>query len=480
MSPVHLVLWLLYVTMFALREHEYVAEAARVTFGLIGLVAAFRAAREHTLPSRQRQAWRAVAVSFVVLVASPPLLMLFDGDGTSSTADDITHIAFVLALLIALLRFPLAPMNTRDRWKTGLDAGIVLVGGTMVLFYTSFGPYVEAHGLNTTVLITAVVYPVADLALLFVVARALLRGSDESAQHPLRLLTAGTLVLFAGDAVHGYLKGGGQLELHSAWQFVCWLTADALLAAAAVEQSRVRGAVARSLREQAGRGKYLPYAAIAVAHLLMLAAAVKEHSLFPWGGLALGGATLSALVLFRQTLVQRESDEQAVTDPLTGLANRSLFRATSNAGLVRGAKSGRSSAVLVIDMNGFKEVNDTLGHKSGDQVLIEFSRVLRDCVPAAGLPCRLGGDEFAVVLADLLRPEEAYEVAGRLAAAMGPVVIEGKLIALAASIGVAVSAPGELTHDEIVHRGDLAMYRAKSMGPDTRWAIWTDSLEAVA
>jgi diguanylate cyclase (GGDEF)-like protein len=131
----------------------------------------------------------------------------------------------------------------------------------------------------------------------------------------------------------------------------------------------------------------------------------------------------------------------------------------------------------VIDLNGFKEVNDSLGHKSGDLVLVEFARALRSCVPSWGLPCRLGGDEFAVVLPDLDFPEQAYDVAGALASALAPVIIDGRLMPLAASIGIAVSAPGELTHDVIVHRADLAMYRAKRLGPQTRWAVWQESFE---
>jgi diguanylate cyclase (GGDEF)-like protein len=178
--------------------------------------------------------------------------------------------------------------------------------------------------------------------------------------------------------------------------------------------------------------------------------------------------------------VQRESDERALHDGLTGLGNRSRFRAASYRAIGRGARTGRHMAILVIDMNGFKEINDTLGHKSGDRVLVEFAEVLRRCVPAPGLPARLGGDEFAVVLPEIKSPEEAYEVAGRVAASLGPVVVDGRLITLAASIGVAVAAPGALTHDEIVHRADLAMYKAKSLGPQTRWAIWQESLEPSA
>lgn len=483
--PVHLALGVLYVVVLflstaALRadffSNEQVAEGARVLFGVIGMVAAIRAAREPALHPRLRQAWRAVTVSLAVLILSPLLVGGLKAAGIAA-ADDVTHVVFVIALLVALQRFPLAPMNRRDRWKTALDAGTVLAGGMVLLWYVSFGPYVDAHGLTLAVVVAAGVYPIVDLALLFVVARALLRGADRSAMRPLRLLAAGTLVLFAGDGVHGYLRGHGQVEMHSPWQFICWITTDALLAAAAAEQCRAITAGPREARGENRGGRYLPFIAIAMAHALMLIAAVHEDTLYPWGGLAIGGTVLSALVLFRQNLVQRESDEQALTDGLTGLANRSRFRATSYRNLARNARTGRYSAVLVIDMNGFKEVNDTLGHKSGDLVLVEFAEVLKRCVPAPGLPCRMGGDEFSVVLTDLDYPEQAYDVAGRIAAAMGPVAIDGKLIPLAASIGVAVSAPGELTHDEIVHRADLAMYRAKALGPETRWAIWQESLE---
>jgi diguanylate cyclase (GGDEF)-like protein len=320
-----------------------------------------------------------------------------------------------------------------------------------------------------------VLYPIGDLALLFCVSRALLRGADDTARRPLQLLTAGTLVLFAGDALNGYLDAH-QLMTGSNWLFYWWITTDALLAAAALEQSRPLRAAGYTYRQGFKIGRFLPFLAVVMAHALMLEAAVKSGTFSPWGGLAIGGAALSALVLFRQTLVQRESDEQALTDPLTGLANRARFRATSYRNLAR----GNNAAILVIDMNSFKEINDTLGHKSGDLVLVEFAEVLRRCVPPSGLPCRLGGDEFAVLLSNLASPQDAYEVAGRIAAALGPVAVDGRLITLAASIGVAVSAPGELTHDELVHRADLAMYKAKGLGPETRWAVWQESLEMAA
>ncbi|WP_231953856.1 GGDEF domain-containing protein [Actinoplanes derwentensis] len=483
MSPLYPAFGLLYLAALipsalnlvtSLSWYEQAAEAARFAFGVFGLAAAVRAARMPSLPARLRQAWGAVAACFAALVVAIPLLLFFGGSGRSRW-DDAVHVVFVVALLIALQRFPLAPTNRRDRLKAAIDALTVMAGGSVVLWYTAIGPLLERSGMSADILISAAVYPLGDLALLFSAVKALLRGADDSAQRPLRLLTAGTLVLFTGDAVRGYLSGHDGTDMPASWQFVAWITADALLAAAALTQTRTAftASTPADARHTLGVGRYLPFVAVAVAQVLMLAQAWADGRFFPWGGLAIGGAALSVLVLYRQTLVQRESDERALTDGLTGLANRTVFRRTSSRALAR----GRRMAVLVIDMNGFKEINDTLGHKAGDQVLVEFAAVLRRCVPPPGLPVRLGGDEFAVVLPGIREPEEAYEVAERLASALGTVDIDGCQVTLAASIGVTVAEPAELTHDEIVHRADLAMYRAKSLGPETNWAIWQEYLE---
>ena len=162
------------------------------------------------------------------------------------------------------------------------------------------------------------------------------------------------------------------------------------------------------------------------------------------------------------------------TDRLTGLADGARFRAASERSLARG---DRHTAVLMIGLNELTPINDTLGRAAGDQVLIAFAAWLRGSVPAPGLSARLGEDRFAVVLTGLAHPADAYEIAGRIAAATAPIVVAGRLVTPAAGIGVAVSAPGELTHDQIVHRAELAMHRAQRNGPQTRWAAWQDSPE---
>ncbi|MGK5682671.1 GGDEF domain-containing protein [Actinoplanes sp. URMC 104] len=205
--------------------------------------------------------------------------------------------------------------------------------------------------------------------------------------------------------------------------------------------------------------RILPFVAVVVTLGLMLLAAFEESGFLPWAELAVGGAAVSVLLAGRRAL------ERARTDGSTGLANGARFRAASTRGLLRGARTGRLSAVLLLDLN------------LGQEAVTGFAQVLRSCVPAQGLACRLDGDRFAVVLAGLHFPEQAYEVAGALASALAPVVAGGRLVPLTAGIGVAVSAPGELGHDELVHRAELAMQRAKRVGPETRWAVWHEPAE---
>ncbi len=103
-----------------------------------------------------------------------------------------------------------------------------------------------------------------------------------------------------------------------------------------------------------------------------------------------------------------------------------------------------------------------------------FERVLRAGVPPSGLVSRTGESEFVVLLPHLAFPEQAYDVAGGIASSLSPVIVEGRLVALAAAIGVAVSAPGELSYDELADRSRQAMHRARQVGPETRWAVWQD------
>jgi diguanylate cyclase (GGDEF)-like protein/PAS domain S-box-containing protein len=155
---------------------------------------------------------------------------------------------------------------------------------------------------------------------------------------------------------------------------------------------------------------------------------------------------------------------QAFHDSLTGLANRALFEDRVSQALVRLRRHGGSSAVMFVDLDDFKTVNDSLGHAAGDVLLQELARRLEATLRAQDTAARLGGDEFAVLLEDLSDESEALAVAERVRLALEPpVTVAGRQVTPSASIGVACPGP-EDTADDLLRDADVAMYAAKDRG----------------
>jgi diguanylate cyclase (GGDEF)-like protein len=161
-----------------------------------------------------------------------------------------------------------------------------------------------------------------------------------------------------------------------------------------------------------------------------------------------------------------ELEHQAFHDSLTGLANRSLLRNRLDHALVRSHRTGIPVGVLFCDMDGFKMVNDTLGHDVGDLILVEVGRRLDGCLREDDTVARLGGDEFAIIL-DGTSADAAVEAAHRVLATLRePFHVNGREIDIRASIGVAVTAGAPVEADGLLIEADIAMYAAKSSGRD--------------
>jgi len=148
-------------------------------------------------------------------------------------------------------------------------------------------------------------------------------------------------------------------------------------------------------------------------------------------------------------------------DELTGLANRRLLVDRLTQALARAGRSGMTVAVMYLDLDGFKSVNDTLGHAAGDQLLVGVARRLQKCLRETDTAARVGGDEFVVVCEDLSHPSDGPLVAGRLETALAAGVMVGDLLVpVLMSVGIAVSGPASQPLDMLAE-ADTAMYRAK-------------------
>ncbi len=156
-------------------------------------------------------------------------------------------------------------------------------------------------------------------------------------------------------------------------------------------------------------------------------------------------------------------------DTLTGLANRHTLRVRLGEAFAKASRAGTKVAILVMDLDNFKEINDTMSHACGDQVLCEVAQVLRTLIGDTGLIARLGGDEFAVVIAGDDLAHKAQGLVDRIARAFKntELLIDGQAIRIKCSFGVAIFPEHCRTEEELLANADLALYRAKAAGRGT-------------
>jgi diguanylate cyclase (GGDEF)-like protein/PAS domain S-box-containing protein len=181
------------------------------------------------------------------------------------------------------------------------------------------------------------------------------------------------------------------------------------------------------------------------------------------------GAVVAFEGIIRDVTAAKEKEAhltaQALHDPLTRLAHRVLFVDRLGYALARIRRHPGFVAVLYLDIDRFKTINDNLGHDTGDQVLQAVARRLAETVRPSDSVARLGGDEFAAILSDLDGPGEATQIAGRLLRAVAePIDLTDGALVATVSIGVAVTDDDTITAAELLQRADLAMYQAKDNG----------------
>jgi diguanylate cyclase len=279
--------------------------------------------------------------------------------------------------------------------------------------------------------LTSAAYPLGDLVLLSltvgVVALHGWRGRG------LLLLAAGLAALAAADSIHLYLVANDSFQPGTVLDSL-WLVGAVLMALAAWQPPRATGAA-----ELGGGAMLVMPLAFGLGALALLGVAAVHH--VPPVAAALAVAAVAASMLrttlgFRELRALAESRRQAATDDLTDLPNRRAFDRALTTAIDRAAERGHTLAVMVIDLDHFKDLNDTLGHHAGDRVLEQVGPRLRSALRGEDLLARLGGDEFAV----LLPGAQAAEAAGpRIAAALQQrFSIDGIELQVAASVGVAL------------------------------------------
>ena len=210
---------------------------------------------------------------------------------------------------------------------------------------------------------------------------------------------------------------------------------------------------------------------------------VPEPLRFSWAGsltLVVGGMVMSAWLLRSsgRALLLKKLAYQASHDALTGLANRTMFEEKLQQDFTLARQNNRLMAVLFIDLDEFKPINDTLGHKVGDRLLVAVARALEACIRPTDTLARFGGDEVVVLLPDLESARQAEEVAERILQKIArPQQVGGHELYLSASIGISLLDDSETSPEKLIRQADMAMYKAKRQGRDT-FQVYSADLDA--
>jgi diguanylate cyclase (GGDEF)-like protein len=391
---------------------------------------------------------------------------------------DAGFLGLVPLILLGVLLYPIVQGRALSTLRGILD-GLILCGSLLAISWVLvLGTAYAKGGSNLLGEAIGLTYPIADVAII-AAALSVLSRTGRSYRVMILLLIGGMCALALSDSSFVYLT---QTTSYSSGLVVDagWVAGFFVIGLSALWPAAPAPSPGEGLRGAASWQVALPYALLVVAIVFLVVRSAVHGR--PDSFLLVVAIVLVAAVLIRQLVVvldetrlSRWLSHQATHDALTGLGNRVLFAEQADRA-VAGIRAGHveNLAVLLCDLDGLKDVNDTLGHAAGDEVLVTVAHRLAQAVRPDDCVTRVGGDEFAVILLDIGGVEQANTVAIRIIDAMrSPVAVGGKHHTPRISIGIALSpsmtTPGgaSTTVDDLFRHADVALYAAKSAGGDT-------------
>jgi diguanylate cyclase (GGDEF)-like protein len=427
--------------------------------------------------------WRLLALGQLSFFLGDVLWVIYAelGEDPFPSLADVFYLAGYPIMALGLL------VGIRNRLGGGdrsglLDASILTTSVAVVAWTFQIGPLAAALDPEPLAFAISLAYPVMDVVLIGVCIGLLAAPGARTSSF--RLLAFSLVALLVSDQIYAIqttaeaYSDGSVLDLG-------WLLAYGSIGAAALHPSMAAlfqpRPVAVTLLGPV-RLAFLAAAMLTGPALLIYGQADPDLGLRV---IAIGTVILSVLVIGRlsglvrlltadidkRRVLEAQLSFQATHDPLTHLANRRLFVKRAEERLA--AQPAGPIAVLFLDLDDFKTVNDSLGHQAGDELLVAVGDRIRACLREGDLAARLGGDEFAVLLGEIVDPAEAESVAARLAQTLTePLMLAGTVVPVAASIGIAVRTPEMADVDALMRAADVAMYGAKARGKD-RYQVYS-------
>jgi diguanylate cyclase (GGDEF)-like protein len=472
------------------RATQWFDDLAELLAAVLAAASCAQAARSATGPSRR--GWALMAMSTLSWALGEAIWCWYELlQGRSTPFPSLADAGFLGAIpfsVAAVLSFPAAANVGRARLRLLLDGLTIATALLSVSWATVLHSVYESGGDTPLARVLSLAYPVSDVVVGTMLLVLAMRATGR-AQPALLLLTGGLALTAVADSAFAYLTAAGSYGGGS-WIDAGWVAGFLLVGLAAL-RSRSHPVRPPAAGARPGRSRlYLPYVPVGVA----LVMAVDEE--FAGGSLGeflfVTMLVLIVVVIGRQFLTlsdnvdlirrlsvrERQLEYQASHDPLTNLANRVRFHECVSEALASPAPGPAGVAVLFIDLDDFKEVNDRLGHQVGDHLLVAVAERLLGCLRPADVAARLGGDEFGVLVTQVPSVRELMGIAERILEALRvPVMLAGdRLVSTRGSIGVAMAEAPGIDTDELLRRADVAMYAAKARGKGVT-GIFEPSLE---
>lgn len=389
------------------------------------------------------------------------VIWTLEGSPNNPSTADAFYIAFYPLAYLAIVR--LGRSYSRPQQATvWLDGAIAGLGAAAVTAAFAFDTILSAIGGSASYVAVNLAYPIGDLVLL-----ALAVGTFVVVPgRPVRVLlfAAGCAVMAIGDTIYLVQSSAGTYRIGTLLDLT-WPAAMFLMSASVWIPARAL--VGRSDSGQNPRFVLPTLASVASLTILTLGnfAHVSTVALGLAAATCVAVGARMAVSLRRLTSLTTARQKQAITDELTGLGNRRqlLGELGRRLDVLAADASNPALALLMIDLDNFKEINDTFGHAAGDAVLKEIGPRLHGVIREGDIVARLGGDEFAVIL-DNGGLAEATSVAKRITAVLEePIALETASLHVGASIGIALAPEHAVTSDNLIRCADVAMYRAKGL-----------------
>ncbi len=491
--------------------------------GFLATAALFFAAKQSASHSRRLGiAWGMIALSALMFALGDlvwAILELGLSEPPFPSLADLFYLLNYPFLLAGVMLLPERPATRGEQIKKILDAGVVMVAAVLVLWNFLIGPVV-AYNADYPFLEQAILlaYPMGDLVLLWALLRIIYRNSEQREENevPVFLLAASIAITIVADCIYTYqaLLGiyvsGGILDIG-------WRASILLTGLAGISQiTRIQSLQSPSkfphrletlISKVKSTTPYLAYIWLIAAYILLIQSRDIPLSMnFLSLSIAVGG--IICLILLRQIITlfenhklnmqlqqtmqtlqgqtselertneelqneitERKAIEQRLThdslhDAMTGLPNRVLFLDRLGQAIEYcKRRTEYTFAVLFVDIDQFKVINDSLGHLIGDQLLIAAGKRMENCLRSSDTVARLGGDEFAILLEITGEKNSAATIAEKLQANLNvPLQLDGHELYITASIGLVMSLADYTHPEEILRDADIAMYKAKSSG----------------